>query len=191
MRKIILFASLCLTSMSSFAQLRVNQYGRVSIGEIESNSSMLSVGCNGISGYAATFQGNSGGIAIKNEAKGGTRRYGMRISNGLSVDTTTIGIYIWADGTSNKPCYGIQSISGESSYGSYGVVGGLRPKEIGRGAGIFGSSTNLLTIPQDDSNIYAGYFKGDVRVTGGLYGTLLAPSESSTSSVALVNDVTE
>ena len=192
MKKIISLLCLSMAIATSFAQLKVNNEGRVGIGTLENPSNLLSVGYKGMYGYAAAFKGERYGIFVRNDGENTIRRVGIKISNYINSDTTSIGLQISPIGTTSLKNYGIESFGGKSSKLSIGVFGGLNGSATGgitSGSGIYGSSSTLSTIPEEHTGIYAGYFRGDVRVTGGLYGTLLTPSESSTSALAVETEV--
>ena len=192
MKKTISLLCLSMVIATSFAQLKVNNEGRVGIGTLENPSNLLSVGYKGMYGYAAAFKGERYGIFVRNDGENTIRRVGIKISNYINSDTTSIGLQISPIGTTSLKNYGIESFGGKSSKLSIGVLGGLNGSATGgitSGSGIYGSSSTLSTIPEEHTGIYAGYFRGDVRVTGGLYGTLLTPSESSTSALAVETEV--
>lgn len=192
MKKTISLLCLSMAIATSFAQLKVNNEGRVGIGTLENPSNLLSVGYKGMYGYAAAFKGERYGIFVRNDGENTIRRVGIKISNYINSDTTSIGLQISPTGTTSLKNYGIESFGGKSSKLSIGVIGGLNGSATGgitSGSGIYGSSSTLSTIPEEHTGIYAGYFRGDVRVTGGLYGTLLTPSESSTSALAVETEV--
>lgn len=178
MKKTISLLCLSMAIATSFAQLKVNNEGRVGIGTLENPSNLLSVGYKGMYGYAAAFRGERYGIFVRNDGENTIRRIGIKISNYINSDTTSIGLQISPIGTTSLKNYGIESFGGKSSKLSIGVFGGLNGSATGgitSGSGIYGSSSTLSTIPEEHTGIYAGYFRGDVRVTGGLYGTLLTP----------------
>lgn len=192
MKKTILLLCLSMAIATSFAQLKVDNEGRVGIGTLENPSNLLSVGYKGMYGYAAAFKGERYGIFVRNDGENTIRRIGIKISNYINSDTTSIGLQISPSGTTSLKNYGIESFGGKSSNLSIGVFGGLNGSATGgitSGSGIYGSSSTVSTIPEEHTGIYAGYFRGDVRVTGGLYGTLLTPSESSTSALAVETEV--
>ncbi|MBQ9641027.1 MAG: T9SS type A sorting domain-containing protein [Bacteroidaceae bacterium] len=76
------------------------------------------------------------------------------------------GITAWSSPSTNY-CYGIGGIS----------YNPLSPIPQSR-AGVYGSSS---VVEDMVAGTYAGYFNGDVRVTGSLYGVLLTPSGTSSS----------
>ena len=182
---------LCLhIAVSLNAQLTVNSNGKVGVNYSSNLSNSLTVGGNSTS-FAASIKPTKGnGLYITHGNGAAYRRYGLQIATNLGNDTTAYSIYIsQTNGVSNEATYGILSCSGQSSKGSFGVAGGLYgSSSITHGAGIYGSS-NAILLPFQQAGIYAGYFKGDVRVTGTLYGTLLTPSGSTNSSNSAGNAV--
>ena len=114
---------------------------------------------------------------------------GMGNSQNPAVSNTGILIQP-TGGTTTGSAYGINALSGVSSNSTFGVAGHVfilagTPRF---GAGIYGSSTYTTTTLH--SGIFAGYFYGDVRVTGSIYGTLLSPSPSAQSLNRSGNEVT-
>ena len=66
---------------------------------------------------------------------------------------------------------------------SIGVCGAAESNPFTKNSvGIYGSSTNVIAFPSADGGVYAGYFYGDVRTTGTIYGTLLSPTSTSSTS---------
>lgn len=187
MKKTVFALAFLFGALSINAQLVVNQNGKVGINypsTLSSLSSSLNIGGDNRNFVVNIQPALGNGLNIKT-GDGGLNRYGLKISTKLANDTTASSIYILqTQGTSNKSTYGIKSCSGLSTGGSYGVAGGLYGVSQGvttYGAGIFGSSTSTLVM-SNEQHRYAGYFRGDVRVTGTLYGTLLTPSENVSAS---------
>ena len=84
----------------------------------------------------------------------------------------------WSETPQNQGrAWGVLGEAGNSTSGwNFAVHGNLRGNQ--NGAAILGTFNSAgLNIP----GRYTGYFTGDVRVTGNLYGTLLTPSASSSS----------
>lgn len=185
MKKIILTV-LCLSGvLFSKAQLSVDSLGRVNVNNNTSILGRLSVNRNSnYSGdYAASFSGGQDCVIIYNEGQG-TPRTGLYIYNTPAYNQASKGVFIDSNygTTTNKEIYGIHSIAGSSTKENYGVLGCLRNGGITKGAGIFGSVIPIGFMASQYEGIYAGYFYGDVRVTGSIYGTLLTPSSNSKSA---------
>lgn len=180
MKKIKFFFVLSFFPMVANAQLKVSSNGRVTIGDHINASYPLSIRGRGSSYslYMNTYTG--GGAYFKLNSGGYHQRSGLEISTNLANDTTTYGVFVRQFKSSNKLACGILCVAGESTERSIGVFGTFNGNTTTTGAGIFGTaagtqhSTGFL-----HTGLYAGYFKGDVRVTGTLYGTLLTPSSSN------------
>lgn len=182
-KNIILAVFSVFVVLTTSAQIKVNSNGNVGIGSVNSPYSKLSIGINGQMNSTASIGGPTGGLYIENSGRAATR-YGMHVKSVLSNDTTSIGIYLTPSTptVSNKEYYGIKSYGGCSTNANYGVWGGLYGVPTGRttnGAGISGSSASIMWIRPEYSGCYAGYFNGDVRVTGDLYGTIYTPTSAS------------
>lgn len=73
--------------------------------------------------------------------------------------------------------FGVWGEAGNTTNGyNYAVLGNLRGSQ--NGAAVLGA---LNTMDVNVPGQYAGYFQGDVRVTGNFYGTMLTPSASSSA----------
>ena len=193
MKKIIIMMILAAAATNINAQLVVDSLGRVGIGT-ETPMSLLSVGGGGTSDDATIYCSLLGG-----------KRYGLRIISSRNVTNTIYGSYINMNNLTGD-CYGgkniaqgnndmnssqcVIGISGQASHAktAIGVFGG---KHAGASsyvnfAGVYGSDTandpSFLYGIYNFSDIYAGYFRGKVRVTNGIYATLLSPSASSSPS---------
>ncbi len=186
MKKIALFFIFSISAFVANAQLKVSSNGRVTIGNQTTSSYPLSIRGNGGSSYSFyvnTYKGE--GAYIKLNYGGGAVRRGLYVQTNLANDTTTYGIYVGQPHSSNQKAYGVVSIAGGSADRSIGVFGSFPGSGSGgttRGAGIFGSTTGLLNSVYSLTGMYAGFFKGDVRVTGTIYGTLLTPSSSANNT---------
>ena len=182
MKKITFVLFFLVLTIVANAQLKVSSSGRVNIGSTETSAYPLSI--RGDAGkYSLYVNPNKGGGAFFRLYQGGeSTRHGLYISTYLANDTTTNGLQVFQTKSSNRRACGIVSYGGKSSLlsvGVYGTFSGGSSGETTRGAGIIGSSTGLPSGMNSTDGLYAGFFKGDVRVTGTLYGTLLTPSSSS------------
>ena len=185
MKKIFLTMSLAIVAMNLNAQLVVDSLGKVGIGT-ETPNSMLSVGGDG----AAT-------TSISCNALG--KKYVLRLTNNTNDSNDTFCGYFQINNNLGK-CYGVRSIA-EGNYQdsqravalsgwasraptSVGVFGGLSltgqmPDNF---AGVYGYETGYIPSFTNYSGTYAGFFRGKVRVTNGIYATLLSPSASPSPS---------
>ena len=184
MKKIFILM-MAIVAMNLNAQLVVDSLGKVGIGT-ETPNSMLSVGGDG----AAT-------TSISCNALG--KKYGLRLTNNTNDSNDTFCGYFQIKNNLGK-CYGVRSIaegnfqdsqravalSGWASGAptSVGVFGGLSltgqmPDNF---AGVYGYETGYIPSFTNYSGTYAGFFRGKVRVTNGIYATLLSPSSSPSPS---------
>ena len=176
MKKIILFGLSVLFALTNHAQLTVDTLGRICISPQQDSGNAPT------SGYAANIQAlESGGLLIKRDFETNKRtNYGINIdiktdgvfSSGVNSNVTGVNWGNFAFGTKSV-CSG-----GRMAIGIYGGLGYIPYN----GAGIFGSTTSLPSSPILFTGIYAGYFNGDVRTTGTIYGTLVSPSSVSSPS---------
>ena len=177
MKRIILIASLLVASYSVKAQLRVDSLGCTQMG-----GNILPAYYNTTRAYDATINGSKslGSLYIRNFSNSASR-YGLNVDLETS-DSTAIGVNSWAIGdmsSTNLTC----GIKGIATVGCHiiGVAGGVEdaPATISC-IGVCGSMGYNVYLPTTGMNYYAGYFQGDVRATGSIYGTLLSPSSVST-----------
>lgn len=191
MKKQITFFSLAIWTLTCHAQLNVNADGNIGIkGAASSNysvninsteSRILNINNSNPSGsnyaiYASTYQttANAKGFGIS------TKAY-SRGSNG-----TAKGIDCYAFTNQGGKSYGVVGCAANPNDGvSFGIVGTLGALNTSYGAGIYGG-TNLQLPTLDD--IYAGYFKGPVKVqgnlnvTGNITGVILSAPSTFCSS---------
>lgn len=192
MKKIFITPLLAFAAMNINAQLVVDSLGRVGIGT-ETPNSTLTVGLNG--NEDATIS-----CGLRNNKEKGLSITGAHYNN-----STIHGAYI-SMRNYNGDCYGGKSMAtGNNDMNSsqlaiglsghagraqtaIGVFGGkcMGTSSYSSYAGVFGTDTgNYPTFNYgvyDFSGIYAGYFKGKVRVTTGIYATLLSPTPSASPS---------
>ena len=186
MKKITFVLFFSVLAIVANAQLKVSSSGRVTIGSNDASGYPLSIRGNAdrYSLYIDPYRG--GGEYIKLRYGGPVDRYGMYVVTNIANDTTTTGISVKQMNTSNHSAYGIVSYSGASSnisVGVYGTFKGGNTGETTKGAGVFGCALSIPPVMVNQyTGLYAGYFSGDVRVTGTLYGTLLTPSSSSNNT---------
>ena len=200
MKKIILFASLCLASMSSFAQLKVFQNGDVSIKPTtEYPSSPFTINGSGYSQFCMYLEGGKrSGIYSKVYKSSSNWGYGLE---GLvlidSINHYSVGITGKARTSTNTDknsgrAFGVLGEAGYATPGwNYGVFG--RVCGTSYGAGVYGTTGASENGSYVDGR-YAGYFngatkvKGDLTVTGHINGVVLSPTASASSAVALADN---
>ena len=181
MRSRILLFLIILCPFTSKAQLNVNRYGNVGIGiDVPLlSSTRLSVG-TAMPGYAACFlSGDTGNLFLRGDTTNKAPSYGIYAST-IFKTHQACGMKMIVKGKTGISVAGIHAIS-QSSSGGCGVMGGLGgASNMTRGVGVVGSTSNSFSMPT--TGIYAGYFVGNVRVTGTIYGTILSPTAASGSS---------
>ncbi len=184
MKKTILLASMMLAAVCAQAQLKVYENGNISINTSETPTSTLSIGYTGNTNYSAAITGINSAIYGR---RMGTPTTTTFFENPWTYGATGLNIpngeffYVGVRGSANATneldqgrAFGVIGEAGNADSGfNYGVYGQLNGTE--NGAAIFG------TLNPYDSYVpgrYAGYFVGDVKVTGSIYGTVLSASAS-------------
>lgn len=181
MKSRILFFLIILCPFTSKAQFNVNQYGNVGIGINVPllSSTRLSVG-TAMPGYGGCFlSGDTGILFLKTDTTNNDPTYGIYANTSFKTHQAC-GMKMIAKGKSGISVAGIHAIM-QGGSGGCGVMGGLGgASNMIRGVGVLGSTSNSFSMPT--TGIYAGYFFGDVRVTGAINGTILSPAAASGSS---------
>ena len=171
MKKLFTLAIMALCTLTSNAQLKVDSLGKVGIGVSSSTdlNSALCVGGAGDNSYKVSVTNSNGGILKMETPASSNTSYGV-YANIKSNKTTMTGLYVNAQGKYNGTAYGIKGVaSGNKSIGVYGGLSGSSPL----GAGIVGTtgsgSVSFLGGP------YAGYFQGNVYVSGTTFAQVFTP----------------
>ena len=176
MRRNIIFSLLVMATACTGlrAQIVVDSLGNVGIGTT-TTTSQISIGggdpqfysCFNPSGYNKV-------VGIRNSY------VGLSIYNLYSNSRSNIGLEVLpSTGTSNQVSYAIRSFAGATTNRNYAIYGTLPPFTTGSNfqVAIFGTDGDNAAIVNGD---YAGYFCGDVRVTGTLTSaSIVSPSASS------------
>ena len=186
MKKLLLVLFAALFAASVNAQLVVDDSGNVA------------VGYDGTSAIASDFAVNSIGNNYSTMHVQSNKSNGLHVSQ-LSSNSTQYGIYSFVTNNNNKSfglygrCTSTTSYSNGAAIGvcgsaersksgfNYGVVGALTSTSYG--AGVFGTSiisspgTDLLDYVSNTGARYAGYFKGNVYVTGTVNGMTISSSD--------------
>jgi len=187
MKKTIFTLILAVAAMNINAQFVVDTLGQVGIGT-ETPKSMLSIGSNG-----------SGDNAITCVFSG--KKKGIHIVSPTNNDTDLITGYYSLVRNYLGDCYGGQYITfgnndDNSSQQAIGLIGQAAHAHTAIGlfgctspsgtlvnfAGVYGSQTGNTPTFTNYSGKYAGFFKGKVRVTNGIYATVLSPTSSPSPS---------
>lgn len=198
MKKTILLAGMMLAVVCAQAQLKVCENGNVSIQTSETPISTLSIGYTGneyfslaTTGIWSAIYGRRTGVPTESLVPSNRWTYGVAGSNIPNGRLFYVGVkgsaYVSGSALGTGRAYGIFGEAGNSTTGyNYGVYGQLNGSQ--NGAAIFG------TLNPNDAQVtgrYAGYFAGDIKVTGSIYGTLLSASASSntiSAQTALATD---
>ena len=196
MKKMFFIASMMLATVCAQAQLRVNENGNVTINTTETPVSNLSIGYAGNPTYKVSVTSTDFGLYAR---RMGSPTYtsdqwtsastGMNIPNGSKF---YIGVRGGArtSGTNDMDAgraYGVFGEAGNTTNGyNYGVYGQINGDQ--NGAAIFG------TLDPYDAYVpgrYAGYFAGDIKVTGFIDGVVLSAGASAnavSTQVVLATD---
>lgn len=187
MKKILIMMFVAATATNINAQLVVDSLGRVGIG---TNTPSYALSVSGSGNGDKTFYCSANG-----------KEYGIYTTNYSNVDNSTYGYYSNVQNNTGN-CFGGKSIArgngsvASSQYviGMAGVAGmastavGLYGGKISTGtpvnfAGVYGTESQTTNPSFSNySGTYAGFFKGKVRVTNGIYATVLSPSASPSPS---------
>lgn len=168
------------------AQLIVDDKGRTAIGYEESDTlrSLFTINDRGKKNATVNITSeNQYGLYLSNSKNTTSSVYGLQIRNSGIHSSYSYGLHsvIFGRDTGHRVgVYGsVSSVDNEeaSDY-DYGVAGKLRPESTTNGAAIYGITLNSSNILNPITGLYAGYFSGDVRVTGTFTaGTVLTSSD--------------
>ena len=186
--QIYLTAVLLLTSLLLHAQLKVTSVGNVgNIGvQIGTTTplSTLSIGDAGATDTKVSIYQANNSTALKVQRLGtsGSINFGINSSttpNGYSP-YWNYGIRGTSYSSSYLPysrTYGVFGLAGNGGYGSYGLFGQLAGSSSG--AAVVGMVSSSVSDYTDISisGMYAGYFYGDVKVTGLINGVTIGNSD--------------
>lgn len=185
---------LAATATNINAQLVVDSLGRVGVGTNEPRS-VLSVGVNTSSNSASAMA----------SIQSGDKKYGTYVWNTADSENVTYGgFFSITNNTGNTYAAKGQALGKgiTDPYGlpyqyTVGVLGAAGFSNIAVGvmgrlysyledplvfAGVYGSETSGGPSFSNYSGKFAGYFNGKVRVTNGIYATVLSPSASPSTS---------
>ena len=174
-RRVLFIAMMVLCTLSASAQLLVDSLGNIGIkaGDsiVKSTLSINHIGDNTYDVYVRSAKTNGMYIKNTNNSYLGSS-YGLNVYNTANHrgSTITYGVYSEVrNAMGNISSGNTFGVFGQASLGqyNYGVFGNL-PLNGGNGAAVCGSTYG---IPYNISGRYAGYFDGNVFVTGDLYNT--------------------
>ena len=187
MKKIIFTIILAVAATNINAQLVVDSLGRVGIAT-DSVKSMLSIGTDGdeYTGIDFYAEEKEMGLSIKNFTNEPYGIYGEQIVAKNAISDCYGGMCSALGSSGSNTSQHAIGLAGYAnrSYTSVGLLGGKRlgsfiPTNF---AGVYGSETEMTPSFWNYSGTYAGYFDGKVRVTNGIYATVLSPSASPSPS---------
>lgn len=199
MKKILFTTLLAIIATNINAQLVVDSLGRVGIGT-DSTESILSIGMEGGSNVAMQCKavGRSLGLYILNETNSNNQTNGsyFRVKNNIGRCYGGRSLALGSnDQNSSQYVIGLAGYAGLART-AVGIFGGKDLGTSGDFAGVYGAETfgNTPTFTNYPGT-YAGYFRGKVRVTNGIYATVLSPSASPSPSgqngTTLLSDIGE
>jgi len=183
MKKLFFISIILFSSLSVNAQFKVHSNGYVSIQTSETPSSPVSINTSGDTCFYMAYEGNKN--ALVSTTFGGHDQYnwgyGATVSN--MPKTQTANFFVGLKGSCHPynqitqnygRGYGLMGIACNFTSGyNYGVFGKLQGSR--GGAAIYGSVSNNdngINV----NGIYAGYFNGNVKITG----TLTVPATLNT-----------
>ena len=191
MKRNIFLLAIIIPSIS-YAQLKVDSLGKTTLfNSLNCKQIFSSVDGNS---YIGELRGRQHGLKINTSLNASWLGLPTYFNNLYNSGDIPVGLQVNTDTYANstiKDCFGIvsrtvngfcygneitQSITGIGEGGStssqtFGVVGSY---EGYSGAGVYGSYG--IVLPVSDGR-YAGYFNGDVKVTGTLHGTIISNSD--------------
>ena len=181
-------------SLTTSAQLKVFSDGHISaLSSFTQAKSPISINCLGDTTYLISAEvENKRGMYCKISNTENKLQYaGMYVANAPTIPSivnSAIGLRADATGsglTGTRRAFGLMGIgnSGAVSMGAYGSIG-----TCGKGAAIFGTTTSNYGTVIPEGGVYAGFFNGNVMITGDLTlsgsmnGVLLGESSNSVLS---------
>ena len=189
MKKILIMMFVAVAATNINAQLVVDSLGQVGIGA-ETPSAPLYVKGNGNSEKTIYCSAHGGqyGIYVSNINYNNLDYiYGIYSNVQNSIGTCYGGRYIARGGNDANSSQTVIGIAGyatgaPTSVGTFGgrSAGTFSPTNF---AGVYGAETGIFpTFSSTYSGKYAGFFNGKVRVTNGIYATVLSPSANPSPS---------
>ena len=176
MKKTLFTLSLCLLTLSASAQFKVQSDGNIAIQTTQTAVSPISINGAGSSNYQISCNAYTGksGLYLSAEANNNSVTGG---NFSVLYGNNSKGLIGSATAATN--CTGVLGTAGCATR-TIGVLGGIQYGTVG--AAIYGTTQgeygSALT-----SGIYAGFFNGDVKVTGDIDGTLLGRSSNSSAGI--------
>ena len=180
MKKIIFIGLLSMCASVIFAQLKVTSDGKVGIGLSSTPISRLAVGHVGDPTYPNYFYSNNNTMCVW--STGSSSNLGnltIALRTIMEANSSRIYVGLHTEARKNSPSnsgrsIGILAAAGNATYNQavIGMLGGSN-----NGAGIFGTVNDSHGGGISMDGRYAGYFYGNVKVTGTINGTVIGPSD--------------
>ena len=183
MKRLVTLISVVFTFSGLQAQIKMSSNGNVGIQSSVVPEAALVVGGNAShkgTGYKTYIQSDGYVLNVRREGNWKSASPWLVASEGYNeVDGDDFYIGVKGISMHGTPLgkgrsWGVKGEAGNSTSGyNYAVHGNLRGNQ--RGAAIVGTLDNVdIDVP----GRYVGYFMGDIRTTGNIYGTVLTPSAS-------------
>lgn len=193
MKKVILLAGMMLAGVCTQAQLKVHENGSTTVKTTETPVGDFSVGYAGNSQFNISMSGNNSSLYVR---RTGTPTISFNWWRAIEGNTVPIV------GNFNIGVRGSVTPSTELSGGrAYGVWGQASNTTNGYNYGVFGTLLGSRdgaavygTVNADNGvatgGRYAGYFNGDLKVTGTLYTSSLTTTAASASNATILTTLT-
>ena len=178
MKKYILFAVMTalLPSMAE-AQLKVDSIGHVSINNPTSQMGHLNIEQSSNVPYGIYLKSSGTALLVRTDNDNSssiTNSYGIKIYSFANASDANYGSYCRAGNSYPRALtIGMSGLASGYTGRQFGTFGSILSG--GYGAGVFG--TVGLGRPEPITGRYAGYFQGNVKVTGTIDGTLVTSSD--------------
>ncbi len=189
MKKYLFIASMMLATVCAQAQLRVYENGSVAIGTTATPVGGFTIGYAGHSQFNNSITGNNGGLYVR---RTGTPTISFNWWKAIEASTTPIvgnfNIGVRGNVTPSTEqnggrAYGVWGEASNTASGyNYGVFGRLLGTR--NGAAIYG--TTYGDNGENTNGRYAGFFQGDVRVTGTLQVANLTTMAASSNNATVL-----
>lgn len=194
MKKISFFACLAFTCSFASAQLIVNPNGNVAVKSDATPLSPISVNCAGNteSDIYVEPTNRGRGIMVYRTGEEPDGNWGISITGDAIPAPNIFNIGTRGYTVSKYPirsgrAYGVFGRAGNCTSGhNFGVFGAIDGSEDG--AGIYGTS-DTSDWGNSVSGRYAGFFRGNVYVTGSIYAQVLIPTATSQQSLSPLSRV--
>ena len=178
MKKYILFAVMTvLFPLMAVGQLKVYQSGWVGINNSTTSGGNLTVEQSDNKVFGMHLTGHKRVLQIKNNNNSSLSLdgcFGINIISNINTSGRSFGT--WNVVTNVHPtgmAIGVAGVANGNSERQHGVFGSIT--NTGNGAGIYGAVGSHS--PGPPTGRYAGYFQGNVKVTGTIDGTLVTSSD--------------